>query len=64
MSELHKILTKALNEPAFAAKLKNSPADALKDVGVQATPEKLAALSESVNSLAKAHQVFGGQKPY
>jgi len=64
MSDLHKVLTKALNDPKFAVSLKNDPADALKQVGVDSTPEKLAALKDTVNSLGHAQHVFGGPHPY
>lgn len=64
MSDLQKVLTKALSDPTFAAKLKKSPADALKDVGVDPTPERVAALTESVNSLMQTNQTFGGTMPY
>ncbi|HXE63852.1 MAG TPA: Os1348 family NHLP clan protein [Bryobacteraceae bacterium] len=64
MSDLHKVLTKALNDPKFAASLKSNPAEALRHVGVEATPAKLAALKDSVDSLGKAQHVFGGPEPY
>ena len=64
MSDLHTILTKALNDPNYAAALKENPGNAMKQVGVEPTPEKVAALSDSVDSLAKAHQFFGGPEPY
>lgn len=64
MSDLHKILTKALNDPSYAAALKKDPEQAMRQVGVEPTPEKVKALSHSVDSLAKAHEFFGGAKPY
>jgi hypothetical protein len=64
MSDLHKILTKALNDPSYAATLKKNPEEALKQAGVTPTPEKVAALSDSVDSLTKANQCFGGEHPY
>ena len=64
MSDLHKVLTKALNDPKFAASLKHNPSDALKQVGVDATPAKLAALKDSVDSLGKTQHAFGGPEPY
>ncbi len=64
MSDLHKILSKALNEPAFAATLLASPEKAMVQAGVEPTPEKVAALHNAVNSLASANHYFGGPKPY
>jgi hypothetical protein len=64
MSDLHKILTKALNDPHYAAALKENPEQAMKQVGVTPTPEKVAALKDSVDSLANAQETFGGTKPY
>ena len=64
MSDLHKILTIALNDPKYAATLKANPEEAMKQVGVEPTPERTAALSDSASSLAKAQHCFSGQKPY
>lgn len=64
MNDLHKILTKALNDPKFAATLAQSPEQAMKEAGVEATPQKVAALREAVTSLTNANQFFGGAKPY
>jgi hypothetical protein len=64
MSDLHKILTKALNDPKFAATLKENPEQAMKEAGVTSTPQKVAALRDSIESLTKANQYFGGEKPY
>jgi hypothetical protein len=64
MSDLHKILTKALSSPSYAAALKENPEQAMRDAGVEPTPEKVAALNDAVASLAKANEFFGGTKPY
>lgn len=64
MNDLHKLLTKALNDPKFATLLKESPEKAMQEAGVEATPQKVAALHEAATSLAKANQYFGGAKPY
>ena len=64
MSDLHKILTKALNDPTFAATLKENPEEAMRQVAVEPTHEKVEALKHAVDSLAKANHFFGGTKPY
>jgi hypothetical protein len=64
MSDLHKILTKALNDPTYAAALKADPEDAMRQVGVEPTPEKVAVLSQTVDSIGNANDFFGGPKPY
>ena len=60
MSDLHKILNRAINDEQFAKTLKENPAEAMKQVGVEATPEKVAALKSSVSALATAQKAFGG----
>jgi len=64
VSDLHKILTKALNDPKFAHLLQTDVEGAMKHAGVEVTPEKVAALKNSVESLSTCNQYFGGEKPY
>jgi hypothetical protein len=61
VTELQQILDRAIKDPAFSARLKNDTEGALKDAGIEATPQKVSALKESVASLLKTHEAFGGR---
>jgi hypothetical protein len=64
MSDLKTILDKAMTDPAFGKTLQQDPAAAMKQAGVEPTPDKVAALKSSVDSLTAAHKAFhGGMQP-
>ena len=60
MSDLKTILNRAMNDDEYARTLREDPAGAMTQAGVEATPEKIAALKASMDSLAEAHKTFGG----
>ncbi|MEO7142528.1 MAG: Os1348 family NHLP clan protein [Bryobacteraceae bacterium] len=60
MNDLQKILSRAISDDKYAKTLHDNPEEAMKQAGVEATPEKVAALKSSVASLKGAHAAFGG----
>jgi hypothetical protein len=64
MTDLHKILERALRDEHFGKTLKNDPHEALKQIGVEATPEKVTALKNSISALERAHEAFAGKEAH
>lgn len=60
MDDFTKVLKKVVEDPDFATRLSQHPDAALKEVGVEPTPQKVQALQSAKSSLASAHQAFGG----
>jgi hypothetical protein len=60
VNDLHKILERAMRDEHYGKTLKKDPHEALKQAGVEATPEKISALKNSVSALEKAHEAFAG----
>ncbi len=58
--DFHRLLGRVLTDEQFRNSLKSNPEGALKEAGIEATPEKIAALKSASDSIAKAHQAFGG----
>ena len=63
MTDLQKIIDRAINDPAYGEKLKKDPAGALADVEVKSSPEKISALHAALDALLKARSVFHGGHP-
>jgi hypothetical protein len=64
MDDFKKILSKAISDPEYGNTLVHNPEEAIKQAGVESTPEKVAALREAVGSLVKTHKAFhGGTRP-
>jgi hypothetical protein len=60
MSDFEKVIKKAVDDEAFQKKLSSDPAGALKDAGVEPTPEKIQAIQSAKEALRQAHAKFGG----
>lgn len=61
-TQLHRLVGRAVEEPEFAARLldpKERPA-ALRDVGIDPTPETLHEITHSLNHLRAVYEAFGG----
>ena len=58
--DFHKLLGRALTDDQFRTKLQKNPEAALKEAGIEPSPEKVAALKAARESITKAHQAFGG----
>ena len=61
MSQLKALREKVLTDEEFRKQLRNNPADALKSVGIQATPENLQLVKKVVSSLEELHEAFGDE---
>jgi hypothetical protein len=61
MTDFEKLLAKAAGDTEFASLLANSPADALKQLGIDPTQEKLDALAACRAPMRAAYDAFGGQ---
>ena len=57
------LIEKALHDPAFANLLKSNPEEAMKQLGIQPSSEKQAALKDISSCIENAHRHFGGQRP-
>jgi hypothetical protein len=64
VSDFQKLLGRALIDDHFRATLHKDPASALKECGIEVTPQKIAALTAASASLANAQEAFGGQVRY
>ncbi len=60
LSDFEKLLLKVLEDDEFARLLKASPADALRELNIEVTPEKLLALKICRPPLREAVKNFGG----
>jgi len=63
MTDLEKILHKAINDQNYAKTVGSHPEEAIKQAGVEPTPEKVSALKSAVEALKSAHSHFGGMRP-
>lgn len=63
-SDFQKLLGRALTDERFRTTLRKDPTTALKECGIDATPEKIAALKSASESLAKTQKAFGGRPRY
>ena len=63
MTDFEKLLQKALSDENFAGNLADpdTASAALTQLGIQPTPEKLAALQACVKPMRAAYDAFGGQ---
>ena len=59
-SDFEKLLQKAIEDKGFANLLMLCPSEALKKLNIEVTQEKLRALSECIDPLVEAYEVFGG----
>ena len=59
-TDFEKVLQKAIEDNDFARRLMLHPANALKELNIEVTPDKLRALEECVDPLCKAYEAFGG----
>jgi hypothetical protein len=58
--DFHKLLGRALTDEQFRNTLQKNPEAALKEAGIEPTPDKIAALKSARDSITKAHKAFGG----
>ena len=59
MSDFEKIIKRATSDQGFHRKLSVDPAAALREAGVDATPEKVQAVQRSKDALRHARAKFG-----
>ncbi len=59
MSDFERIIRKAVNDAGFKNKLSMDPAGALREAGVEATPEKVDAVLQSAGAFQRVHRKFG-----
>lgn len=59
MSDFEKVIKKAVNDEGFQKKLSTDPAGALREAGVEPTPEKVHAIEHAKQALQQAHAKFG-----
>lgn len=59
MSDFEKVIRKAATDEAFQTKLATDPAGALREAGVEPTPEKIEAIEQAKESLRHARRKFG-----
>lgn len=63
MSDIERSVGKALLEPDFAKALERDPERALREVGIEPTPEILDGLKGvDLNALSKAAETFSGPR--
>ena len=60
MSDFEKVLKKAFQDEGYRKRLAKDPHSALQEVGVQPTPEKIAALKSTDDALTNAQHTFSG----
>jgi hypothetical protein len=61
LTDLEKLMQKALKEPEFRARVIKSPKAALTEAGIEASAEKIAALKASFESLKGLHAALEGK---
>jgi len=61
LTDLEKLVHKALNEPAFREKVLKSPKAALTEAGIEATAAKVAALKAALKPMKSLHAVLAGK---
>jgi hypothetical protein len=59
MSDFEKVIKKAASDEGFQKKLSTDPAGALREAGVEPTPEKIQAIEHAKESLQQARRKFG-----
>jgi hypothetical protein len=59
MSDFEKVIRKAVDDKAFQKKLSTDPAGALREAGIEPTPEKIQAVQHAKEALQQAHAKFG-----
>jgi hypothetical protein len=59
-NDFHKLLGRALTDDKFRSALQKNPESALKDTGIDPTPDKVAALKAASDSIGKVQKAFGG----
>ncbi len=60
LTDFEKLLQKAIEDNDFARRLMFCPGDALKELNIEVTEDKLRALADCVDPLCKAYGVYGG----
>jgi hypothetical protein len=61
MSDFENVIKKAVSDEKFQQKLSTNPEDALREAGVEATPEKVQAIQQAKEALRQAYEKFGGR---
>jgi hypothetical protein len=61
LTDLEKLVHKALKDPAFREKVLKSPKAALTEAGIEATAQKVAALKGSLKSMKSLHAALEGK---
>jgi hypothetical protein len=59
MSEYRKLYDKVLTEPEFRIRLAADPAEALKSIGIDPTPEILSGVNEALAAIKALQEDFG-----
>lgn len=62
LTDFERLMQAAILDHDFASRLVLCPDNALKELGIEVTPEKLHALADCVNPLSEAYEAFGGIK--
>jgi hypothetical protein len=63
MSNFEILVTRAMFDPEFARLLKADPAAALKEIGIEPTKERLAAIAKvDLNAVEKAAEAVGYER--
>lgn len=60
LTDFEKLLQKAIEDKDFARRLMLHPNDALQELNIEVTPEKISALADCEDPLCKAYEAFGG----
>jgi hypothetical protein len=60
LTDFEKLMQKALKEPEFRTRVLRSPKAALTEAGIEATPEKVAALKASMAHVKGLHAALVG----
>jgi hypothetical protein len=61
LTDLEKLMQKALKEPEFRTRVMKSPKAALTEAGIEPTAEKIAAVKASMSSIRDLHAALEGK---